>query len=144
MNGETRDVMMFNINKIKEQVGCHVPATERQIKICNIKLKQNNLPEIPKDYTDILQTCNGFSNEDCCVFGAENTKHNCYKDIVSFNVSYFHKQPSQWLILGENDFFYFVYDAEQKIYVLADRDTLEEESSSKDFSTLLDAILRIE
>lgn len=135
---------MFDINKIKEQVGFHIPASDGQIKICNIKLKQNNLPELPKDYSDLLKMCNGFSNEDCTVFGAEITKHNRYKDIVSFNTAYFHQQPSEWLILGENDFFYFIYDAKEKMYVLADRDSLATEISDTNFAPVLEAILRIE
>ena len=144
MNGKIKDDIMFNINRIKEQVGFHLPASEGQIRICNIKLKQNSLPEIPQAYADVLKACNGFSNEDCCVFGAETAKHNKYKDIAEFNVSYFHKQTSDWLILGENDFFYFIYDATQKKYVLADRDTLEEEISSEDFDVVMEAVLRID
>jgi len=135
---------MFDVNKIKEQVGFHIPAGDGQIKICNIKLKQNNLPELPKDYSDLLKMCNGFSNEDCAVFGAEITKHNRYKDIVAFNTTYFHQKPSKWLILGENDFFYFIYDAKEKMYVLADRDSLETEISDTNFAPALEAILRIE
>lgn len=144
VSGITKDVIMQDIEKIKEQVGFNVPADEAQIKICNIKLKQNNLPELPLEYISLLKNCNGFSNEDCSVFGAEIKNNNWYKDIAAFNISYFHGKSSKWLILGENDFFYFIYDDEQKKYYVADRDNLEEERSDNDFYLLLEFLLRIE
>lgn len=141
--GNRKDVIMLNIDTIKEQVGCNHPATEAQIKICNLRLRQNNLPELPDEYANLLKMCNGFSNEDALVFGAEVKNHNWYKDIADFNITYFHNGKADWLILGENDFFLFIYDSEQKKYFIADRDTLEEEFSATDFMSAVINILRI-
>lgn len=135
---------MLDVDIIKEQVGCNEPATEAQIKICNLKLKQNNLPELPTEYSDVLKICNGFSNEDVSVFGVEIKNNNWYEDVADFNISYFHGNSAQWLILGKNDFFFFVYDAEQKIYYVVDRDSMDDECSSSDLAIPLQYILRIE
>ena len=135
---------MLNIDKIKEQVGYNNPATEPQIRICNLKLKQNNLPELPADYAEILKICNGFSNEDVSVFGVEIKNNNWFKDVASFNIDYFHGNAAQWLILGEDDFFFFVYDAAQKKYYIVDRDSFEEELCSTDCALPIEYILRIE
>ncbi|MBR1601294.1 MAG: YrhA family protein [Alphaproteobacteria bacterium] len=136
--------MMQDMERIKEQVGCNEPASDAQIKICNIKLKQNNLPELPAEYAEVLKICNGFSNEDVFVFGAEIKNNNRFKDIAEFNIAYFADSQVDWLILGEDDFFYFIYDAEQKKYCIADRDTFDEEYSNADFMMPLEYILRIE
>lgn len=136
--------MMPDMERIKVQVGCNEPASEAQIKICNIKLKQNNLPELPVEYTEVLKICNGFSNEDAAVFGVEIKNNNWFKDIAVFNIAYFHGNSANWLILGQDDFFYFIYDAEQKKYYIADRDTLDEECSDSDYMLPLEYILRIE
>ena len=136
--------MMPDMETIKEQVGCNEPATEAQIKICNIKLKQSNFPELPGEYAEILKICNGFSNEDVSVFGAEIKNNNWFKNVADFNMAYFHNNGADWLILGEDDFVYFVYSAGEKKYCIVDRDTLEEEFSTEDISVALNCILRIE
>lgn len=135
---------MLNVDIFKEQVGCNVAANEAQIRICNLKLKQNNLPEIPQEYAEVLKMCNGFSNEDVFVFGAEIKNNNWYKDLAEFNIAYFRGNKVTWLILGEDDFSFFIYDAKQKKYYIAGRDDLEEEFSDSDFLTSLEYILKIE
>ena len=135
---------MSELEVIKEQVGYNQPATEAQIRICNLKLKQNNLPELPKEYIDLLKKCNGFSNEDARIFGAEIKDNNWYKDVASFNITHFHGQGSNWLILGESDFAFFIYDSKQKKYCISDRDTLEAEYSKIDFMRAINDILRVE
>lgn len=135
---------MLNIDALKEQVGCNAPASETQIKICNLKLKQNNLPELPSEYSDMLKMCNGFSNEDAHIFGAEIKGNNWYKDIATFNIAYFHGCSVNWIILGEDEAFYFIYDAEQQKYYIAERDTLDEDFVAQDFTKAVEYILRIE
>lgn len=135
---------MSDVDIIKEQVGYNEPAGEAQIRICNLKLKQNNLPEIPSEYAGLLKECNGFSNEDAHIFGVEIKDNNWYKDIFAFNLAHFHNHSANWLILGESDYFFFIYDAEQKRYFIVDRDTLEEEFSETAFMPAVNYILRIE
>ena len=64
--------------------------------------------------------------------------------MAAFNAAYFHDSGADWLILGESDFFFFVYDSGQKQYYLVDRDTLEEKYSDVEFMPVLSEILRIE
>lgn len=134
---------MLDIKYIEEQAGCNEAAKEAQIRICNLKLKQNNLPELPFEFTDFLMLHNGFSNEDAKIFGAEIKNNNWYKDIATFNIKYFHSGKADWLILGENDDFFLIYDSEQKKYYISDRDDLEEEFSGTDFMQTISYILRI-
>lgn len=136
--------MMPDMEVFREQVGCNISATEAQIKICNIKLKQGKLPELPTEYTEVLKVCNGFSNEGVSVFGAEIKNNNWFKDVAEFNAAYFHNNGADWLILGEDEFVYFIYNASEKKYCIVDRDTLEEEFSTEDISVALNCILRIE
>ena len=135
---------MLSIEDIKNQVGCNAPATEAQIQLCNLKLRQSNLPELPVDYAYMLKICNGFSNEDAAIFGADVKDNNWYEDIAEFNITYFRGKSAEWLILGEDDFFFFIYDARQKRYYIADRDTFDEEFSSADFILPVEYILKVE
>lgn len=135
---------MLHTDKIKEQVGCNEPANEAQIRICNIKLKKNNLPEIPAEYAELLKIGNGFSNEDVAVFGVEIKNHNWFKDIADFNIAYFHGQEADWLILGEDETRYFLYDSGQKKYFVAEKDDLYEVAEDDDFAEILENFLRIE
>ena len=142
--GKMKGLIMSDVKVLEEQVGCNEAASEAQIKICNLKLKQNNLPELPTEYAAMLKIHNGFSNEDAKIFGAEIKDNNWYKDIAGFNIGYFHGNQSDWLILGESDFLLFIYDSSQKKYFITDRDDLEEEYSETDFMTALYYLLRIE
>lgn len=65
-------------------------------------------------------------------------------DLTKFNIAYFRGNKVTWLILGEDDFSCFIYDAKQKKYYIAGRDDLEEEFSDSDFLTSLEYILKIE
>lgn len=133
----------MDITKLAEYVGCNKPASEVQVRICNVKLKQNKLPELPENYGKLLKLYNGFSNDDSQIFGAEIKNNNWYKDIVNFNISYFKNNPAKWLILGESSFFYFVYDAQQKKYYVVDRDSLEEELATENFLFAIEYMLQI-
>ena len=135
---------MSDVKNIEENVGCNIPASEAQIKICNIKLKQNNLPELPPEYTELLKKHNGFSHEDVKVFGAEIKDNNWFYDVADFNIKYFHGNKTDWLILGKSDFSFLVYDSSQKKYYMTDRDSMEEEHSEINLMPILDDMLRIE
>lgn len=132
------------LERLKENVGYNEPATLAQIKLCNMKLKQNALFEIPADFADLLMQCNGFSNDDAEVFGAEIKGHNWYRDLAEYNISFFRKQPSSWLVLGKDDMYFLGYDKEREEYAIVDQDTLEAEFSTKTLSEALGFILRVD
>ena len=132
------------LNILKEQIGCNHPASLAQISMCNIKLKQAGLPEIPADYVELLKSANGFSNEGALAFGAEVKNNNWFTDIVKYNQEYFEEQPSSWLILGADDWYYFAYNKLQNQYALLDQDTLNAEWISDNIEEPLFQLLKIE
>ena len=135
---------MVNLSRIIEQAGCNVPASEAAIRMCNMKLRQNKLPELPASFGEVLKICNGISNEGTVVFGAEIKNNSWFKDVAAFNIAYFKGQSADWLILGEDDFFFFIYDSVSRIYCVVDRDTMEEHVSGDDVQQVLECMLRIE
>lgn len=135
---------MINLELIKSQVGCNEAANLAQIKLCNHKLQKANLPEIPSAYAELLQQCNGFSNEDARVFGAEITDNNWYTDIFAYNQRFFDEENSSVLILGVDDERYFIYDTTDKEYRLIDQYTYEIVFSDTSFEGCLYRLLRIE
>ncbi|MBR1841227.1 MAG: hypothetical protein IJ778_03775 [Alphaproteobacteria bacterium] len=137
---ETKSVL----NILKEQIGCNQPATAAQIAMCNVKLKQARLPEIPADYAELLTQANGFSNEGALAFGAEIKNNNWFTDIVKYNQEYFDGKPSSWLILGADDWFYFVYNKIENKYGLLDQDTLKADWISENIEVPLFQLLKIE
>lgn len=137
---ETKSVL----NILKEQIGCNQPATAAQIAMCNVKLKQARLPEIPADYAELLTQANGFSNEGALAFGAEIRNNNWFKDIVLYNEEYFGGEPATWLILGADDWFYFVYNKTENKYGLLDQDTMEASFISDTYIEPMFELLKIE
>lgn len=134
----------YMLNLLKEQIGCNQPATPTQIAMCNVKLKQAELPEIPESYAELLKSANGFSNEGALAFGAEIKNNNWFTDIVKYNQEYFDGEPSSWLILGADDWFYFVYNKIENKYGLLDQDTLKAEWISENIEVPLFQLLKIE
>ncbi|MBR2137295.1 MAG: hypothetical protein IJ852_04990 [Alphaproteobacteria bacterium] len=132
------------IETLKTHVGYNLPATLAQIKMCNMKLKQNNLPEIPIDFANLLMQCNGFSNDDAEVFGAESKGHNVYRDLVEYNLSFFRHQAASWLVLGKDDMYFLGYDQKKGMYAIIDQDTLEAEFSTESLPEALGYILRVD
>ena len=132
------------IKTIKEQVGCNEPATVLQISMCNAKLKQAGLPELPATYAALLQQFNGFSNEGALVFGAEIKENNWFKDIVTYNLRYFGDEKASWIIIGADDWFYFIYNKEKNKYFIVDQVSFEPEVESNTFEEPLSWILHLE
>ena len=132
------------IKTIREQVGCNEPATVLQISMYNAKLKQAGLPDLPANYAALLQQANGFSNEGHLVFGAEVKNNNWFKDIVTYNLRYFGSEKAQWLILGADDWFYFIYNKEKNKYCVVDQDSFEPEVESDSFEEPLSWILNVD
>lgn len=134
---------MVDLSRILAEVGCNQPALEAMVRMCSMKLRQNGLPELPESFCEVLKTCNGFSNEGSLVFGAEIKNNNWFKDVAAFNISYFKGESADWLILGEDDFFFLVYDSGREIYCVVDRDTLEEEVMTVDIVPALEYLLHV-
>ncbi len=129
---------------IRLETGCNNPATKAQLKIANLKLKTLKLPELPAEFLQILELSNGLSNEGANVFGVEIKTNSFYYDLVEYNTHFFKNQPSNWLILGFDESFYFVYDAQKERYTLIDQDSFFENISSQQLEPVLKQFLRLE
>ena len=132
------------ISKFKNEVGCNEAATIAQIKLCNLKLKQAGFPELPDEYAELLMQANGFSNEGVEVFGAEVKDNNWFKDIAAYNLRYFKSHASPWVLLGKDEYFYFIYEKQQNKYAIVEQDSVALEFISDNLQEVLSKFLRIE
>ncbi len=130
-------------NKLKEVVGCNLPASEAQIRAANLKLKQDGLPPLPEEFAALLKCANGFSNDDVRIFGAELKNSSYFDDLFTYNHSLFHGKPANWLVLGRDDYYFLIYIPSIQAYQLVDQDTLQPEMSTETLETPLLSILRI-
>lgn len=132
------------INIIKMQkFGKNIPLEIAKLSIANIKLKQNLLPQIPNEFGEFLKNFNGLSNEGSLVFGAY-MDSTLFIDLLKFNINFFKGNKSNWLILGFDECFYFVYDSEKIQYHIVDKDTFEPEITSSNIFEPISFLLRLE
>lgn len=132
------------IETLKQQVGCNVPTDNTKIHLTNVKLKQIGLPEIPNELAQLLQACNGFSNDGALVFGVENPNNHWFGDVYEFNCRFFRKQSAQWLILGRDECFYLIYEPAAKKYHIIEQDSFEPTISSQSIVEPLSFLLKLE
>ena len=104
----------------------------------------DKLPEIPAKYADLLTKINGLSNEGSLIFGAETGDNHCFEDIVTANRTFFRGKKSDWLLLGRDESFYFIYEPASQNYHIIDQDSFEPEMTSVDYEPLLVFLLKIE
>lgn len=62
------------IQNINENAIVNKPATENEIKSCNTKLSENNIPPLPKDIADFLKICNGMEFNGMQIFGTNDNE----------------------------------------------------------------------
>ena len=130
-------------NQIKQNIGCNQAAEDAQIRVTNLKLKQDGFSPLPDEFIALLKFANGLSNDDVRIFGAELKDLTYFDDLVTFNRQFFHQQSANWLILGRDDNFYLIYVPSLQAYQLVDQDTLQPEISSKSLEKPLLSFLRI-
>ena len=53
---------LINILAENEEVGKNSPCTDMQITVANVKLRKNNIPNIPNDFAELLKKYNGDSH----------------------------------------------------------------------------------
>lgn len=130
------------MNKIKEQAGCNAPASEAQIKMCNVKLKQHNLPELPEAYVKVLQEANGITQDDANVFGVD-TQTEWFVDVCEYNINH-QKTPSTKLIIGYDDDTRVIYDSQDKVYKVVSTELDITDMESSELLEVLEYFLRIQ
>lgn len=129
------------MKKIKEQTGCNAPATEAQIKLCNVKLKQHGFPELPEDFAKVLLEANGVTADDANIFGVGLEEGGWFDDVCDYNIQHC-QAPSKKLVLGYDDDTRLIYYAEEKLYRV--KSEMGKDMESNDVIEALEYFLRIQ
>ena len=125
-----------------DDVGCNGSATDVQIALTNVKLKQAKYPTLPDEYIKFVKKFNGLSNNGNIILGI-NTGSSIFPDIIKFNTSVIGDRETSSIILGYDDMYYLVYDYDDNLYHVIDKDDFTEDTSSTSFVDLVPYIMKI-
>ena len=125
-----------------EEVGKNNPCTDMQITVANVKLRRNNIPNIPVDFAELLKRYNGLSCDGNTIFGVA-TETMFFPDLVDFNISLFEDEETASIVLGQDEDFYLIYDYIQKTYRIIDKFDFEERIRSNELLDVITWILKI-
>ncbi|MBR5482919.1 MAG: hypothetical protein IKV11_02520, partial [Alphaproteobacteria bacterium] len=116
---------LISILAENDEVGKNNPCTDMQITVANVKLRRNNIPNIPVDFAELLKKYNGLSCDGNTIFGVA-TETMFFPDLVDFNISIFEDEETASIVLGQDEDFYLIYDYIQKTYRIIDKFDFEE------------------
>ena len=102
------------------------PAKEEEIRLLRMTLARNKLPPLPSDYMTFLALTDGLIWNGLRFYGVashERTEQNyAFPSLLEVNTDFAERQRSQgFLLVGEKDEDYIVYNAREKNYQLMDR-----------------------
>ena len=130
-----------NMKNILQQAGCNTPASEAQIKLCNVKLKQHGFPELPEGFAKVLLEANGLTADDANIFGVGLEEGGWFDDVCDSNIKHC-QAPSKRLVLGYDDDTRLIYYAEEKLYRVESE--MGKDMESNDVIEALEYFLRIQ
>ena len=133
---------LISILAENEEVGKNNPCTDMQITVANVKLRKNNIPNIPADFAELLKKYNGLSCDGNTIFGVA-TETMFFPDLVDFNISIFEEEETASIVLGQDEDFYLIYDYIQKTYRIIDKFDFEERIRSNELLDVITWILKI-
>ncbi len=133
---------LINILAENEEVGKNSPCTDMQITVANVKLRKNNIPNIPNDFAELLKKYNGLSCDGNTIFGVA-TGTIFFPDLVDFNISLFEDEKTLNIVLGQDEDFYLIYDYTRKTYRIIDKSDFEERIQSNNLLDVITWILKI-
>ncbi len=128
--------------KNNEEVGRNKPISEVKIAIGILKLKETGFPELTAEHQMLLRHFNGLSNNGCFIFGI-NTESSFFPDILDYNVREKEQLAEGELIIGHNDAFWLLYNAESKKYRLIDPDDGSTEGETENLAEAIPYLLHI-
>lgn len=128
--------------KQNEEIGRNRPTSEVKIAIGVLKLNEAGFPEPAAEYHTLLRNFNGLSNNGCFILGI-NTESSFFPDILDYNVREKENLAAGELVLGYNDAFRLIYDAENKKYRLVDPDDGSEEGATESLAEAVPYILHV-
>ena len=130
-----------NMKNILQQAGCNTPASEAQIKLCNVKLIQHGFPELPEGFAKVLLEANGLTADDANIFGVGLEEGGWFDDVCDYNIQHC-QAPSKRLVLGYDDDTRLIYYAEEKLYRVESE--MGKDMESNDVIEALEYFLRIQ
>ena len=133
---------LISILAENDEVGKNNPCTDMQITVANVKLRRNNIPNIPADFAELLKKYNGLSCDGNTIFGVA-TETMFFPDLVDFNISLFEDEETASIVLGQDEDFYLIYDYIQKTYRIIDKFDFEERIRSNELLDVITWILKI-
>ena len=133
---------LISILAENDEVGKNNPCTDMQITVANVKLRRNNIPNIPVDFAELLKKHNGLSCDGNTIFGVA-TETMFFPDLVDFNISIFEDEETASIVLGQDEDFYLIYDYIQKTYRIIDKFDFEERIRSNELLDVITWILKI-
>ena len=133
---------LISILAENEEVGKNTPCTDMQITVANVKLRKNNVPNIPADFAELLKKYNGLSCDGNTIFGVA-TETMFFPDLVNFNNSLFEDEETTSIVLGQYEDFYLIYDYAAKTYRIIDKFDFEERIRSNELLDVITWILKI-
>ena len=133
---------LISILAENDEVGKNNPCTDMQITVANVKLRRNNIPNIPVDFAELLKKYNGLSCDGNTIFGVA-TETMFFPDLVDFNISIFEDEETASIVLGQDEDFYLIYDYIQKTYRIIDKFDFEERIRSNELLDVITWILKI-
>jgi hypothetical protein len=133
---------LISILAENDEVGKNNPCTDMQITVANVKLRRNNIPNIPADFAELLKKYNGLSCDGNTIFGVA-TETMFFPDLVDFNISLFEDEETANIVLGQDEDFYLIYDYIQKTYRIIDKFDFEERIRSNELLDVITWILKI-
>lgn len=133
---------LISILAENEEVGKNTPCTDMQITVANVKLRKNNVPNIPADFAELLKKYNGLSCDGNTIFGVA-TETMFFPDLVNFNISLFEDEETASIVLGQDEDFYLIYDYAAKTYRIIDKFDFEERIRSNELLDVITWILKI-
>ncbi len=128
--------------KDEDYIGLNEAATDAQIALVNVKLRQNGFPELPQDFIQVLKMYNGLSYDGNVIFGI-NTDNNFFPDLLDFNLKVINGKNSNSLILGRDEEFLLVWQAQNQSYSIVDADDFSEHRLAPDLFWAILWILKI-
>ena len=143
---------LISILAENDEVGKNNPCTDMQITVANVKLRRNNIPNIPADFAELLKKYNGLSCDGNTIFGVA-TETMFFPDLVDFNISLLKEianlkasiedEETANIVLGQDEDFYLIYDYIQKTYRIIDKFDFEERIRSNELLDVITWILKI-
>lgn len=123
-----------------DEFWCGEGVDARKVLIYKIEMKRKGLPDMPEDFAAFLKECNGVRGSDSAIYAMN--PDGPFDDVIEANLRA-GMVGSGGIVLGYNAFEYLIYDAEDSVYQLRDKQDLELEEVFENFDDAAAEILEL-